>query len=133
MDIRFGVVTVSDRSASGERVDASGPILVDAIRIQGWSVNKVVIIPDDLERIKATLATWADSDQVDVILTTSTGRDSMKARSVTAELVLVTEVSESRYEALRRKMLLVTTFIMPARPPPSKPSKATAGPKQASK
>ena len=37
------VVTVSDRSARGERADASGPVAVDALRAAGWTATGVVV------------------------------------------------------------------------------------------
>ena len=47
MTIRFGILTLSDRSARGEREDASGPALADLIRAQNWSVAEQAILPDD--------------------------------------------------------------------------------------
>ncbi|MDO9301246.1 MAG: molybdopterin-binding protein, partial [Anaerolineales bacterium] len=70
MTIRFGILTLSDRSASGERADASGPALAELIHAQGWSVAKQEILPDDESAIRAALIEWADSGEVDVILTT---------------------------------------------------------------
>lgn len=115
MDIRFGVVTVSDRSASGERADASGPVLVDAIHTQGWSVTKAVIIPDDLKLIKATLGSWADSDQVDVILTT--GGTGFAPRDVTPEgtLAVVERLVPGIPEAMRAESLRITPHAMLSR------------------
>jgi molybdopterin adenylyltransferase len=70
MSIQFGILTLSDRSSSGERADISGPALADLIRAQNWSVAKQAILPDDESAIRATLIEWADSGEVDVILTT---------------------------------------------------------------
>jgi hypothetical protein len=38
MTLRISVLTVSDRSASGERPDASGPALVQRVLAEGWQV-----------------------------------------------------------------------------------------------
>lgn len=70
MSIQFGILTLSDRSSSGERIDTSGPALADLIRAQNWSVAKQAILPDDESAIRSTLIEWADSGEVDVILTT---------------------------------------------------------------
>ena len=59
------------------------------------------------QNASATCCSLAASMQVDAILTTATGREQMEATNATAEFVLITEVSESRYEALRRRMLRV--------------------------
>jgi molybdopterin adenylyltransferase len=83
MTIRFGILTLSDRSANGERADASGPALAELIRAQNWSVAKQAILPDDESAIRATLIEWADSGEVDVILTT--GGTGFAPRDITPE------------------------------------------------
>jgi len=83
MMVRIAVLTVSDRASRGERPDASGPALVDLIGSQGWQVVKQSILPDDLDSLRETLTDWADSGDVDVILTT--GGTGFAPRDVTPE------------------------------------------------
>lgn len=83
MMVRIAVLTVSDRASRGERPDASGPALVDLIGSQGWQVAKQSILPDDLDGLRETLTDWADSGDVDVILTT--GGTGFAPRDVTPE------------------------------------------------
>lgn len=83
MTLRFAVLTVSDRSARGERPDASGPALVAAIEGQGWEVKRQEILPDDLRMLRESLAAWADRGDVDIILTT--GGTGFSPRDVTPE------------------------------------------------
>jgi molybdopterin adenylyltransferase len=83
MSIQFGILTLSDRSSSGERADTSGPALADLIRAQNWSVAKQAILPDDESAIRATLIEWADSGEVNVILTT--GGTGFAPRDITPE------------------------------------------------
>lgn len=74
MTIRFGIITLSDRSSRGEREDLSGPALASFLQAENCSVLKQLILPDDESALRQTLTDWADSDMVDVILTTgSTG------------------------------------------------------------
>jgi len=74
MTIRFGIITLSDRSSRGERDDLSGPALASFIQTENCSVLKQLILPDDESALRQTLIEWADSGEVDVILTTgSTG------------------------------------------------------------
>lgn len=40
------VITVSDRSAAGERPDAGGPVAVEALRAAGFACADAVIVPD---------------------------------------------------------------------------------------
>ena len=81
--LRFAVLTVSDRSARGERADASGPALIKLIESQGWEVRRSGILPDDQGSLRETLAVWADSGDVDIILTT--GGTGFAPRDVTPE------------------------------------------------
>jgi len=81
--IRFGILTLSDRSAKGERADASGPALAELIRAQNWSVAKQAILPDDESAIRSALIEWADSGEMDIILTT--GGTGFAPRDITPE------------------------------------------------
>ena len=113
--MRIGIITVSDRSARGERPDASGPALVQAVESQGWKVVRIEILPDDAGRIGETLAAWADSGDYDVILTT--GGTGFAPRDVTPEATL--EVVERQApgipEAMRAASLQVTPHAMLSR------------------
>lgn len=70
MTIRFGILTLSDRSSRGEREDASGPALASFLQTENCPVLKQLILPDDESAIRKTLIEWADSGELDVILTT---------------------------------------------------------------
>ena len=52
MTIRFGILTLSDRSSRGERADASGPALANLIQAEGWSVVKQSLLPDEESAIR---------------------------------------------------------------------------------
>ncbi|HCB02374.1 MAG TPA: molybdenum cofactor biosynthesis protein [Anaerolineae bacterium] len=72
--MRFGILTLSDRSSRGERDDESGPALASFINGENCSVTQSIILPDEESVIRDTLIQWADSGEYDVILTTgSTG------------------------------------------------------------
>ena len=83
MTVSAAILTISDSSAAGEREDSSGPALSDRCRELGWTVCAQAIVPDDLDRIAATLREWADSNQANVILTT--GGTGLAPRDVTPE------------------------------------------------
>ncbi len=83
MALRFGVLTVSDRSSRGERPDSSGPALIERVREQGWEIARRAIVPDDIQILRTTLTEWAGSGAVDIILTT--GGTGFAPRDVTPE------------------------------------------------
>jgi cyclic pyranopterin phosphate synthase len=68
------VVTCSNRSAAGERDDASGPLLVEALTSAGYEVApSPLVVPDDEDRIAAELARLADAGHRLVLTTGGTG------------------------------------------------------------
>jgi len=83
MSVRVGILTVSDRSFLGERPDSSGPALEEVVRTQGWSVAAKAIMPDEVAVLSEVLERWADSGEVDLILTT--GGTGLSPRDVTPE------------------------------------------------
>ncbi|HET7010021.1 MAG TPA: MogA/MoaB family molybdenum cofactor biosynthesis protein [Anaerolineales bacterium] len=84
--MKIGLLTISDRSARGERADESGPALRRRIEGLGWQVPEASMVPDEQSEIEAVLRRWADGGQVDVILTT--GGTGLSARDCTPEATL---------------------------------------------
>ncbi len=84
--IRSAVVTVSDRSARGEREDVSGPLLRKYLEEKGADVAGYRVVPDERPAITATLIELSDRDGVDLILTT--GGTGPAPRDVTPEATL---------------------------------------------
>ena len=115
MAIRVGIITVSTRSARGERPDTSGPALVDAVTHQGWQVIRTAIVPDELEKISKTLVEWADSMLMDVILTT--GGTGLSPNDVTPEATraVVQRLTPGLDEAMRSAALGITPHAMLSR------------------
>jgi len=115
MTIRFGILTLSDRSASGERADASGPALAELIHAQGWLIVKQQILPDDETAIRAALIEWADSRAVDVILTT--GGTGFALRDVTPEATraVIQREAPGLAETMRAESLKKTPHAMLSR------------------
>ncbi len=81
--IRAIVVTVSDKGYRGDREDASGPLLCQLLAEMGVQVAATHLVPDERERIAALLASLANGDDVDLVLTT--GGTGPSPRDVTPE------------------------------------------------
>jgi molybdopterin adenylyltransferase len=115
MIIRFGILTLSDRSSRGERADASGPALADLVRAQSWSVAEQAILPDDESAIKSMLREWADSGNFDVILTT--GGTGFSPRDVTPEATraVIERDAPGLAEVMRAESLKKTPHAMLSR------------------
>ncbi len=68
--MRAAVVTVSDSVARGERQDRSGPAVSERCRALGWQVLSYEALSDDREALEKRLASLADLDSIDLVLTT---------------------------------------------------------------
>jgi molybdenum cofactor synthesis domain-containing protein len=83
---KVGVLTISDKGSQGQRVDTSGDYIVKTFRNLGVEVALYQIVADEEDLISSTLATWADSGNVDLIITT--GGTGISPRDVTPEATL---------------------------------------------
>lgn len=114
-DLRFAVITISDRSSRGERPDTSGPALVEMIRSRGGNVTHQVIIPDDHDLIMQEIKLLSDTNRCDIVLTT--GGTGVSARDVTPEATK--DISEKIIpgigEYIRMKSLQITPHAMLSR------------------
>ena len=113
--IRFGILTLSDRSSRGERLDTSGLELARLVHAQGWSVDKQEILPDDQSAIRDRLINWTDSGELDVILTT--GGTGFSPRDVTPEATraVIERDAPGLAEAMRAASLAITPHAMLSR------------------
>ncbi|MBP5159485.1 MAG: MogA/MoaB family molybdenum cofactor biosynthesis protein [Lachnospiraceae bacterium] len=102
------VITVSDKGASGERIDTSGPALCEILKEQGYQVIYTKIVPDEKELIASELIKCSDEMSCSLILTT--GGTGFSKRDVTPEATL--EVIERETpgipEAMRAESMKIT-------------------------
>ena len=85
----------------GQRADTSGDAILEWAGARGYEVAVRSVVPDETDRIAGKLARWADSGEVDVILTT--GGTGLTERDVTPEATqaVVDRLAPGIAEALR--------------------------------
>ena len=83
MAIRAGVLTISDKASRGERTDTSGIAIGELLATIDAAVQRSEVVPDEAPQIAETLRAWADSDELDLIVTT--GGTGLGPRDVTPE------------------------------------------------
>jgi molybdenum cofactor synthesis domain-containing protein len=71
--VKAAVITCSNRSASGERADDSGELLVDILGTTGHEVVLRRIVPDDIEAIREAIRDALGEGAVAVLTTGGTG------------------------------------------------------------
>lgn len=100
--VRAAVITVSDRSAGGQRADTSGPGAVTTLRENGYRVADAVVVPDG-EAPVAEAIRFALGEGARLIITT--GGTGISPRDLTPEGTrpLLTRELPGIAEALRRE------------------------------
>lgn len=113
--IRAAVVTVSDRSARGEREDVSGARLADAVAAAGFEVAARSIVPDDQAGLEKELCRLADVEKLPLILTT--GGTGFASRDVTPEATraVIQREAPGLAEHVRRETRTKTEFAVLSR------------------
>ena len=108
-DVKYtaAVITVSDRSARGERADASGPALAELLRERGYEVVHTGIVPDERRDIERALREQAAAD---VALVLTTGGTGFSPRDVTPEATIAVcdRMAPGIPEAMRAASMAIT-------------------------
>jgi molybdenum cofactor synthesis domain-containing protein len=114
--LRVAVITVSDRSARGERPDASGPALAEAVEAGGGEVVRRHLVPDDPEGLTALLAAICTGPGApDLVLTTGGTGIGPRDRTPEATAAACERLVPGIAETLRARSLTVTPHAMLSR------------------
>ena len=81
--ISAGILTASDTRSAGAADDRTTQPLRELLERHGIEVRCCLLVPDEVERIRAGIVHLADDDAVDLILTT--GGTGLSQRDVTPE------------------------------------------------
>jgi molybdopterin adenylyltransferase len=84
--MRVAVITVSDSVSQGKSADRSGPAVSERCKELGWEVASTQVLPDDCAAIEKLLASLADSDSINLVLTT--GGTGIGPRDTTPEATM---------------------------------------------
>ncbi|MFU8833510.1 MAG: MogA/MoaB family molybdenum cofactor biosynthesis protein [Wenzhouxiangella sp.] len=111
---KIGILTLSDKGSSGERVDESGPLLTQMVSGIG-SVDRYLVVADDFEKVVVILKGWVDDLHLDLILTTGgTGLSPRDCTPQATESVLDYQIP-GMAEAMRAVSLEKTPHAMLSR------------------
>jgi molybdopterin adenylyltransferase len=115
MEIKIGIITVSDRASKGEYQDISGPAIISTLEeylTSDWT-PVYHIIPDEQHLIESTLKQMADKEKCCLIVTT--GGTGPALRDVTPEATeaVCTKMLPGFGELMRQESLkFVPTAIL---------------------
>ncbi len=113
--IETAILTISDSSFEGKREDRSGPALRERVEALGWRTVRTEIVPDEAEAISAKLTQLADTEHLQVVLTT--GGTGVALRDVTPEATaaVVDRVIPGIGELMRAEGLKSTAYSVLSR------------------
>jgi molybdopterin adenylyltransferase len=113
--INIGILTISDKGSRGQRQDKSGEVIRNIVSQVNSVIARYEIVPDEIDIIATKLADWADSGEVDVILTT--GGTGLARRDVTPEATLsvIDKEVPGFAEAMRARSLEKTPMAVLSR------------------
>ena len=80
---RLAILTISTSGSQGQRVDAGGPAIREKLPPPDYEEVRYEIVSDDADTITDRIREWADSGEVDLIVTT--GGTGMGRQDVTPE------------------------------------------------
>ena len=114
--LRFAVITLSDKSAAGEREDTSGPLIRRTLEEHlDAKCAAATVLPDERPQIQDVLIHLADAERVDLIVTT--GGTGFAPRDVTPEATraVIDREAPGLAEAMRAAGLAHTPHAMLSR------------------
>ena len=112
---KVGLLTVSDRAASGTYEDRSGPLMAERIGLEtDWIISERAIFADEQEGIARTLREWSQKG-TNLILTS--GGTGFAPRDITPEATrqVIDREAPGIAEALRAESLRITRHAMLSR------------------
>src|SRR4030042_5466595 len=105
MQMRAGILVISDKGWRGERLDKSGQTAKEIISQRRIDILKYEVVPDEADIISGRLKEWCDEGGLDLILTS--GGTGLSDRDVTPEatLAVVDKVVPGLTEAMRMETM----------------------------
>ena len=109
------VITASDACSRGEREDTSGKTLVQLLTDTGAEIVATMILSDDLDPLVESLRSFAERDDVNLIITT--GGTGLGPRDNTPEATqsVIEREAPGIAEAIRAESLKATPMAMLSR------------------
>lgn len=105
--ISVAVLTVSDRSHRGERLDKSGPVIIDLLKLNNFIIHDYKITPDETEEIVSFLSGWIN-ENIPLIFTTGGTGFAPRDKTPEATKLIIEKETPGISEYLRYKSYQIT-------------------------
>ena len=104
-----GIITVSDKGSQGKREDLSGPAIAEMLAGSSIEIKHKLIIPDDVDQIQKAIIQFADTEKLDLILTT--GGTGVSPRDLTPDATR--KVIDKEIPGMAEAMRIASSRITP--------------------
>ena len=116
MKYTVGIITLSDKGASGLREDKSGPAIKEILEAEGhFRVEEQVLLSDDKAGLEKELVRLADEEKLNLILTTGGTGLSPRDNAPEATLAVADRQVPGIAEYMRAKSFEITPKAMLSR------------------
>ena len=116
MKYTVGIITLSDKGASGLREDKSGPAIKEMLEADGhFQVAEQILLSDDREVLEKELVRLADEEKVNLVLTTGGTGLSPRDNAPEATLAVAERQVPGIAEYMRAKSFEITPKAMLSR------------------
>ena len=112
---RVWIITASDRGFSGEREDASAPVIREIVSSSGYKIEGYTLLADDMEKIENEFKRICDNNLADLILTTGGTGFSARDCMPEATAAVAHRLAPGIAEAMRACSMTVTKRAMLSR------------------
>ncbi len=112
---RVGIITASDKGSKGEREDISGKVIREIVEKKGYTVEKQIILPDDIDALSNEMISMSDELNIDLILTTGGTGFSPRDNTPEATNAVIDRPTPGISEAMRYYSLGITPRAMLSR------------------
>lgn len=113
--IRAAVLVISDSTFEGTRKDKSGQIIKSYLSERGLEVPVYQVLPDNMEKISASVKSLADDEKMDLIITTGGTGFGPKDMTPEATIDLLEKQAPGITEAIRKHGKERTPYAMLSR------------------
>lgn len=110
-----GILTASDKGSRGEREDISGLVIREMMEASGGEITAYDIVPDDFYLIREKLVCYADTQKINLIITTGGTGLSPRDNTPDATLDIIDKEVPGMAEAMRSFGLQKTPHAMLSR------------------
>lgn len=112
---RVGIITCSDKGAVGERVDLSGPAIIELLPQNEYEIVSYNIVSDDKDAIVLELKKLCDELDCNLVLTTGGTGFSKRDNTPEATIEVAERMVPGIAEAIRAYSLTITKRAMLSR------------------